>query len=413
MHFFFFLIKLYNLWKIMSQKSNRKERSMLLVYGYVHEFEKIIKHQIIPNSVVTICLTFYETETKLLFYLTPKITNDRTNPMYIVDLKDNTKQYKTKLMNIHSNQPIVTILDEINLEQNDKWVLTNCALCHVTDFKLPSIMHQNIISKYYNNNEYIENEYNIIFKNGGEFIQISKYISAICINSIEFNKSNDEEILAIDYELPSINIEYMNVCSSLLFNNYNELYCLGGWDSSVFYKLCFNEYSDNKTDWNWKQMPSLKTKRSWSAMSMIENDIIAIGGYRNKTVEIFNYDKKEWNLVKSLEIVKYQSGCWYDSNSKQVYVGGGNGIYGDICYYNIHKNEWYYDKTETLFKHRYYPLIWIEEQNILYISSCIGCKVKTEFIDLRDSNKKWIELVQFNNIDTVFDVKTKNCRIIV
>ena len=405
----------------MTVRESSSDSEYQLITGYVRIIQNTIIKQIIPHSIIKIFIDFYRYKPKYLFYLTQKVNMNRLSPMYIIDVNDKYYTYKCKIINHDSSESIVIPGDELQDDQNDKWVLDNCALYHKSNFKLPQNIHQNIMNNY--NDLCLDNKYDIIFKSGGEYHNISPYISMICINHNEFIKANDDttdnkEILAIDYQLPSIKHETANVCSALLLrNDNNELISIGGWDSNKCYKLSLNDDT-----LQWTEMASLQECRAWSSCSMIDdNKLIVIGGYHKNnalryqginTVEMFDFNDNKWKYVKSLKKPIYQSGCCYDKNSEQIYVGGGNCDSSGICYFNMNKNKWVYDLGETVFHHKNYPLIWIQDINYLYLSSCIGCKVRTELIDLRASNKGWMKL-DFNEIDVVFGVKNSSCRIIV
>ena len=359
---------------------------------------------------------------------------NRLHPMYIMDLNDQNQTYKCNIIHHPSSRSIVIPGDEAQDDQNDKWVLNNCALYHKSNIQLPLKIHQDIITKHYDEEDQIQNKYGIIFKNGGEFIHISNYISMIVINQIEFNKQSEDDIIAIDYPLPSIdsmdgndqsmstvNTDYLNVCSELLLRNDHELISISGWDTDLCHTLDLN--ADTLS---WTQLPSLQVSRSWIATTMIgEDKLMVIGGYRKgidtyqyaavDTVEMFDFDKNAWEYLKPMKHALYQAACCYDDASNNVYVGGGMGAedYGGICYYDVNKNQWYYDLPETVFHHRNYPLIWIQDVNCLYLSSCIGAKVRTELIDLRMNNgkKSWMKL-DYPEVDKLFGIANTSCRVI-
>jgi len=97
-------------------------------------------------------------------------------------------------------------------------------------------------------------------------------------------------------------------------------------------------------------------------------------------------------------------------------VGGGNGAERKIEFYDVNKNQWYFDRDNiplTNEKHNVYPIIWLQEGHRLYIASVKANGV--EMIDLRQENRKWS--VVYDSLDPLFGThiewyKAVNCRLI-
>ena len=123
--------------------------------------------------------------------------------------------------------------------------------------------------------------------------------------------------------------------------------------------------------------------------------LFVIGGWNRHDLingEVYDFRYDEWTEIKSVNYGRYEAGIYYDFNKNHIYLGGGyswdeNKQIPYFEYYNIDKNIWYKDLPPTKLKHRQIPMIWMENNNLLSITSIIAQGI--EYIDLRCNPKQW------------------------
>ena len=121
---------------------------------------------------------------------------------------------------------------------------------------------------------------------------------------------------------------------------------------------------------------------------------------------MFDINNDEWISGKSRTCYGQVCGMYYNEPDDIIYVGGGYDEEEDIAlkdmeYYNLEKDVWS-SLPDTNKGHDMYPLIWLEDNNLLHImsisSNCIEC------LDLREG-KKWE--IQNDNVAAMFNTEFK------
>ena len=142
--------------------------------------------------------------------------------------------------------------------------------------------------------------------------------------------------------------------------------------------------------WKWTSTGMGKRRTQPTAAFIDEDKLICCGGAGGYYyVDFYNFNTKKWKQLADLQRSSVNSGiCTNKSLKKEkerVYVGGGSrGKYQSMQFYNIEKNEWYL-LPDTNGEHKYHPILWFDDENVLYIISA-WCNMM-ECIDLREN--KW------------------------
>ena len=103
------------------------------------------------------------------------------------------------------------------------------------------------------------------------------------------------------------------------------------------------------------------------------------------------------------------SGIYVDKLFKNgiVYIGGGVSAEHKFEYYDISKNKWF-KSSDTNKPHKFFPIIWCENKNILHIASTMG----VEKNDLREN--KWCNIcIDNKSLNDLFGTTvqtTASCR---
>ena len=99
---------------------------------------------------------------------------------------------------------------------------------------------------------------------------------------------------------------------------------------------------------------------------------------------------------------------------KNVYVGGGEKDTKAVECYDAAKNKWT-SLSDTTEDHRYRPIIWNDDTNIIIIGSMWGSNT-FEKIDIRENkwNDYMINNKTFNNLfGTHFEIEKDNSRLLL
>ena len=159
-----------------------------------------------------------------------------------------------------------------------------------------------------------------------------------------------------------------------------------------FYQLQMSNLDNN--EWKWSKMSSTIDKRSWTSMTLIEDDkIFVVGGFdlhvgALRSVEIFDFEQSEWNKgkIKQLRRKRCRNGIVYSEEFKRVFVSGGRAAEHSTEWYDFEQNKWLDNIPHLRYKIDHYPAMWLQSRDVLFVASaCADC---LQWIDLR-INKKW------------------------
>ena len=143
----------------------------------------------------------------------------------------------------------------------------------------------------------------------------------------------------------------------------------------------------------------LNKQRPQPSAVMIDNDrMMTCGGWNElKHCDLYDFNTKKWTNLAPTKKERHNSGIYADKiYNKRVYVGESMGMYKYFEYYDIYKNEWYL-LLDTNNAHKFHPVIWMENSNIIYIASAWSNSI--ERMDIREN--KWI-LYASNNSSKTF-----------
>ena len=203
--------------------------------------------------------------------------------------------------------------------------------------------------------------------------------------------------------------------NSVIYSEYYGLITVGGQGTNGVLKtiqrldinalFVNNDYDWNKTFDGWKCCNDMNQNRFIASSVLVPctsfNDngekerLFVIGGWNEDDLscgEVYDFRRDQWNEISNLNHARYEAGICYDQQREYIFIGGGyswncNKIIQNCEYYDINKNKWYQDLPKTKLEHREIPMIWIENNNLLSITSIVGDGI--EYIDLRCDNKEW------------------------
>ena len=358
----------------MSTSSKVDTKTKYLIYGFVRIID--IKDQIIPSSILDLCINFYYLKFKFI-YIEHKY--DTVPPiMSVVDL-DGNKNYECKIDSI----------DTIQYKTH-----FNCGICYVSDFLLP----QNELKYNYNKNNLDPKQlYDFVFVAQCFNSQSNAYIIDLDTDKIEGNKHN-----TYCWKLPSFKNE--SLAQNLLYSKKHGLISIG--DAENNHNFAVLKFYDDKSDddydeWKWRDLSwKWPTKRCALSAAFIDDDkLICCGGsegYR-EYVDIYDFTTKSMTKLSSMNEKRTYSGICIDKyNKERIYVGGGYYSSNTFEYYDFIKDSWI-SLANTNGQHKYWPIMWNENANIIFITS--NCKV-IEKIDIREN--KWCNYMNNENNDYIF-----------
>eukprot|EP01084_Bolivina_argentea_P014373 26836_1 len=379
----------------------------LLVHGYIRTIEKLLKNDmtntIIPLDIFHICFDYYFS-TKFIFYLaalrgplSSHITykSNQNDIMCAANIDTKKRSWKISIHELSNNKQI-TIADN----NTNKWCLDVAGITFARNMHFPKPIHHQLSNKSCSNHKFN----NIVFRCGGrnKSYDETDYCAALILNSREFQKTESETLTAYNWELPVLPHKIQStVC--LYSNHKNELLSIGGYIRAYtgnIYKLSFCNESYLEQDlkeWKWNKLSTMPTPRGAVCAALIDNSnkLIVIGGscgYGDDTniVELLDINNCKWIEVENRKTAALDPGVFYDDLNDLVYVGGGySGDSGAAVKFveclDLEKNIWN-SLPDTILRHDMNPLMWIEENNLLYIMSIAGNGI--EYIDLRE-NDSW------------------------
>eukprot|EP01084_Bolivina_argentea_P116880 207608_1 len=351
-----------------------------IVSGYISQIAKMT----IPEEIVFICIAYYELDT-ILYYMIH----------YSYRLQITTDHFKMKSINTEQTwdsckiKSVTETSDHmpLSLEIDTKTALHFESRLYLDDSTTKKL--RCTLPNYSTDN----NIYDTIFICGGYYISPH---SVIFFESKQFYRKYTDIIYGYHFELPILKtISNDSWISSITYSN---TYGLLAVAAPYVYQLEFDKSSMNTNIWhNWKRLPAMKNHREQPLITVVKlnmnEKLIVLGGWRSSiecdtTMEIYDFEKKEWSLGADLKINREASGLYYDQMNQLVYVGGGKkkASHSVECY-DIYKNKWW-SLPDTLNRYCDYPLLW-RKHNLLYIAANRGMEYDyREYIDLRVARNK-------------------------
>ena len=197
-------------------------------------------------------------------------------------------------------------------------------------------------------------------------------------------------------------------------DSYGLISC-GGYKSSSCYLLDFvgEDYMSQNYNWCWKELPKMNEIRWFPSCTFTQNNngdkiLVSMCGSSAdheplSSMEYYDFNRQEWKYLSSCNKPRKYGGLYSDfSNNNKLFLGGGDHANQSIEYYDFHHNQWY-NLPSTQTKHRYYPNLWMNDnENILYISCSYSNSI--ESLDLRSNENSWnlvcgAQLFKTNSLD--------------
>ena len=351
-----------------------------LVFGFIRSIG--IKDQIIPSSIIKLCIEFYFYNITII-YMELSTTTDHPEMCMILD------QQKC------NNFEIKSLYDSINYNGNKncplkKGELYNSGICFAKSINL----NKNILS---NQNKLIYNSYyDVIF--------------AVCSGSKDQCISyiiNGKNMYYL--QLPSISNKDMLGTSTIYSSKYG-LICVGGRSDKNLNIL--NVHDNNDCNWILNSME--QKRRRHLSVSMINDDkLICCGGFSDETfskwhtdTNLYDFEKKQWTKSCDMKCDRYKHGIYFDKfTNNRVFIGGGTVLAAakgkDCAYYDIIKNEWF-DVCKTNKNHSLRSIMWMNDINIIYITSTSAQQI--EQIDLRINECISVKSNTYNNNNVFYQL---------
>ena len=365
-------------------KINVDIKTEYLVHGYIR-YLKIID-QIIPSSIIQICIAFYHSTLKIVYYT----GNYGVLPLILISEPDHGDHYECSITQLsETNNDIVL---------DGTYVSVDHGACYTQNFNFPKNMFSLFGGKINK-----KDLYDVLFIGGG-----SRY-TAYIINTSQNYTTYYWELPATSNSVTRTFLQYSQKYGLVTLGNLNE--------SSSFNILSFNDDDINKLKWKEGEM---QRWRKYPSASMILNDqIICVGGWDNnvyvKYIDIYDFTKNEWIKLNDLNLPRCKTGACFDKfTNTKVFIGGGKPQQRSVECYDMEKNVCL-KLNDTSLRHDNYPVLWTEDMNILHIASAAGGGF--EKMDLRQ--KQWVIYADNSSndgsIENIFGSKIKQfgCRLLV
>ena len=312
-----------------------------------------------------------------------------------------TQEYSTGYKN---DRPIISLVNLKNKKHHSFFVAAlqsecdfhiddDCGISYVSNIKLSQSLLSSQ-SQYFND----KTSYDAIFVIGRKTKQVRSYI----INEIKYINTNKYN--CYHYALPELS--HVVNGSSLIYTNDYGLVSVGNTIPESSLNI-LNIHNSNK----WIENKMDKPRGYCSADMISDDELICVGGgSKNKSdplakyVDVYNLKTQKWNKISSTNYPRRHCGIACEKYIyKRVYISGG--IFEDFkCeYFDLNKNKWY-NLPSTNGKHYKWPVMWIENVNIIHITSLYGQLF--ESFDIREN--KWIIYLNNKNnneIDKIFGTK--------
>ena len=128
---------------LSSNKLQINPRTICLVYGYIRMID--IKDKIVPSSIMNLCVIFYYSKSRIIYIKQNQSYSSDPSPKISIADIDANKHYQCNIKLQNKNESITYLCD------------SNCGVCYVKDFQLPSYVTD------LNNNMKKNGLYDIIF----------------------------------------------------------------------------------------------------------------------------------------------------------------------------------------------------------------------------------------------------------
>eukprot|EP01084_Bolivina_argentea_P170512 295461_1 len=286
--------------------------------------------------------------------------------------------------------------------------------------KLPLSLRKHLFPEQY---AITKDTLHIIFKIEGEGRENKKQHNKIKAYLIETDSMT---------ELPKSNNKTVFDRCGLLLSSQFGIIILGGYDykkNKSFANVQTLKYSNKKKQliWDNKMIPPMNNARSNMAHTILNNKYIFVsGGWASSiigdtnSVEIYNIQTKKWKEISHLRYPRLCHGQLYDRNRNNIFVVGGSRMVQckSAERYDTEKDIWYV-LPNTNYYHTWYPDLKLIDSNVLVVNGddyIYGGRVRassgwgvSEYLDLRDSDQKWMccDNAMMNN--KFFGLKLREC----
>ena len=368
-----------------------------LVNGWVREFQDTLSTTIIPAPVINLCIQFYQIH-KSLIYLK---CMQAPHPPII------------KMATIHSKSPrIISVCSNENsaeISNIGNIAITNAGICMKSNFRLS----RSVTNSLPNSSK--SSAYDVIFSVGGskKFTQNSSKLineaTALIIDHKSYN-NDASNIPAYVWKLPSFERSNSFDITHIVYSN---IYGLIKIQDDIT-RLPFNHHLQNSPTWSWQGIADLSYVKIGSSADEDSTANYIFAGYQYRSVALINdeqlvlcggYSGSEavntvllcdirqgiFTELPCLSRMRCRAGLYMDNNKDRLYIGGGGrGEFGQfglgiVEWMDMNKCDKWIRLPYTKHFHNGYPVLWIEDGNMLYITSC-GKII--ERCDLRE-NKEW------------------------
>ena len=343
-------------------------RTEYLVFGFIRFIK--ISNKIIPSSIIKLCIKFYYSSLRIICI--KQVNQINQLPEIFISQFDINKYYETTI------KPLADI---------PKWTKIdwNSAAVYIKNIKLPKklISAHNVLSN--------KSIYDAVFLLGADVRDSHAFIIEN-YNNYTLN-DNKEKINIYYWKLPLFSDNVMG--SHVLYSQKYGLISIGNYKEKIngLNILDFNQYhydddknknKNNDTKWKWNEMNMERQRPQPSAAWINDNKFLCCGGYQHyHDTDLYDFENKKWTKLSNTQFTTRRSGICVDKLiNKRVYIGGGWDLPKKFEYYDINKNKWFkLPKTDG--QHKYHPIMWIENVNIIHIASV--CSQQFEKIDLRQN----------------------------
>ena len=340
-------------------------RTECLVFGYIRNIK--IENKLIPSEIIEICITFYLSSLKIVLF--EDVSIGTTPKMNIADF-DLNEHYKCTIKPLHQSK--TTMINSANYQNG---------FCFIKNFALPKSI------KYINDSRYCDTVF-VVGSNHRPRAYIIDDYKGRNIDVYYWELPEPKALISGPYLLHSPKYGLIAVG-----NEYNEQ------------QNSLNVLSLNNEKYEWKSSTMLKRRVLLSA-SMIDDDkLICCGGKDSDDghlyhiyADIYDFKMNKWTKINDLNNRRSCAGICVDKYvNKRVYIGGGIMTNKEFEYFDIIKNKWI-RLPQCNGNHHRWPIMWIENVNIINIMSPYGQKI--EKFDIRQN--KWMIWMAGSAFDKAF-----------
>eukprot|EP01083_Nonionella_stella_P050951 135329_1 len=363
-----------------SKASSCTSLSNTLVHGYIREIQQTLCYQIIPIEITALCLQFYHF-TNLIFCV-------RANPNTL---------YVGNIHNI-DNGPIY----QDGIDTVGSMYISGC--CATSEFRpqprsLPSHISRDI-----------SHQSTVLFKCGG-------WSTGSCHAIIVDNNDSSKTCI---WNLPPMSTSCVYGCSVAFSPQSQLLLSVGGQtnNGNIVRGLFFDTVDKKLPDW---QIITTIPQKRYNASCVVlnkRNALMVLGGKETdvnlKKACLYDIDDDKWRNASDFTVGRRAAGVVCNQWKEQLYLGGGIDDKDEgksVESYDFAKDKWNV-LPSTQFGHKLHPVLWIENNVLLYIASISKARGmafykssnSAEFIDLRICDQ-WNTVVHDDFMNRVFGVK--------